>query len=153
LVAGGFDTVFVSSFCLGAIGVLILIFFVDAPATRPAARVAVRAGLALLARPDLRRVCLAAGLLGLLTVGDMFLFLAVQRSAGLPSELLPLLPLGTALTFMLTAIPVGRLADRLGRTRCSSVPTGSSRSAGRGGGLRAAYSSCMGSSMPRPTAC
>ncbi|MBB5872422.1 MFS family permease [Allocatelliglobosispora scoriae] len=117
LVAGGYDTVFVTSFCLGAIAVLILIFFVDVPGARPAVPIAVREGVRLLLRPELRRICLAAGLLGLLTVGDMFLFLAVQRSAGLPSELLPLLPLGTALTFMVAAIPVGRLADRLGRRR------------------------------------
>ena len=39
----------------------------------------------------------------------------VQQRAGIGADLLPWLPLGTALTFLLAAVPVGRLADRVGR--------------------------------------
>ncbi len=59
---------------------------------------------------------IAAGLLGLATVGDMFLYLAVQR----PPVYRPppfRSSLGTALTFMLAATPFGRLADRIGRLK------------------------------------
>lgn len=117
-IPGGYDVVFSTSFCLAAIGVLILVFFVTQP-HRAIARKAVslRAGLSVITAPGLRRLVLAAGLLGLVTVGDMFLYVAVQRTANLPPAVLPVLPLGTALTFMLAAIPLGRLADRIGRWR------------------------------------
>ncbi|GLZ81997.1 MFS transporter [Actinorhabdospora filicis] len=117
-VTGGYDTVFAASFCLAVAGVLALLFFVRTPPTvdvkrRAALRTAIRAVTA----PGVRRIWLLAGLLGLATVGDMFLYLAIQRGMGLPPAVLPLLPLGSALTFMLAATPVGLLADRLGRWR------------------------------------
>ncbi|SDI20240.1 Major Facilitator Superfamily protein [Actinokineospora alba] len=115
----GFDTVFVTSFCLGVVGLLVLVFFVDAPATAAPAKESVspRKALAALAGVGPRRVCLAAGLLGLVTVGDMVLYVVIQQRGELPTAVLPLLPLGTAVTFLLAAAPVGRLADRVGRWR------------------------------------
>lgn len=124
-IPGGYDVVFSTSFCLAAIGVLILVFFVTQQRTVVSkAAVSVRAALAAATAPDLRRLIVAAGLLGLATVGDMFLYFSVQRTAGLPPAVLPLLPLGTALTFMLAAIPFGRLADRIGRWRLFLVGHG-----------------------------
>ncbi|WP_216214945.1 MFS transporter [Amycolatopsis aidingensis] len=118
IVLGGYDVVFGASFGFAMIGVLILTFFVRQPApVHSTRRTTLRAGLATLTSPRLRRTCLAAGLLGLVTVGDMFLYLAIQQRIGLPVTILPLLPLGTALTFMLVAAPAGRLADRIGRWR------------------------------------
>ncbi|GAB3936428.1 MFS transporter [Kribbella albertanoniae] len=117
LLPGGYDAVFMVSFCLGAIGVLVLIFFVRQPGRAAARLPALRAGLRVALQPRVRSLVLAAGLLGLLTVGDMFLYVALQRQAGLPTSMLPLLPLGTAGTFMLAAIPLGRFADRFGRWR------------------------------------
>lgn len=115
-IPGGYDVVFSTSFCLAAIGVLILVFFVTQPRTLVTrAAVSVRAGLTAATAPELRKLIIAAALLGVTTVGDMFLYFSVQRTAGLPPAVLPLLPLGTALTFMLAAIPFGRLADRIGR--------------------------------------
>ncbi|GAB3497290.1 MFS transporter [Amycolatopsis cihanbeyliensis] len=117
-VLGGYDLVFGASFGFAVIGVLILVFFVRRPApVSGARRGTLRAGLTALARPRLRRTCFAAGLLGLVTVGDMFLYLAIQQRIGLAPTVLPLLPLGTAVTFMLAATPAGRLADRVGRWR------------------------------------
>ncbi|MEU3645627.1 MFS transporter [Lentzea sp. NPDC034063] len=115
----GYGPVFVSSFCLGLIGLLVLVFFVNAPATAPPPRerVSVRRALAAVSAAGPRRVCLAAGLLGLVTAGDMVLYVALQRQGGLPAGVLPLLPLGTAATFLLAATPFGRLADRFGRWR------------------------------------
>lgn len=116
--AGGYDEVFVSSFCLAVVGVLILAFFVVSPPAEPGRRRAtLRAALGAVADRRLRAVWLATGILGLATVGDMFLYLAIQRQLGLPPQVLPLLPLGSALTFMLAATPVGHLADRFGRWR------------------------------------
>lgn len=117
-VTGGYDTVFAASFCLAVVGVLALLFFVRTPPTVDTERrAALRAALKAVTAPGVRRIWLLAGLLGLATVGDMFMYLAIQRGMGLPPAVLPLLPLGSALTFMLAATPVGLLADRLGRWR------------------------------------
>ncbi|MDX3537455.1 MFS transporter, partial [Streptomyces sp. MB09-01] len=71
----------------------------------------------LLRLSGLRRLCLTAAVLGLFTVGDAFLYLLLQRRLDLPAAYFPLLPVGTAAVFLLAALPVGRLADRLGRHR------------------------------------
>ncbi|SDY04605.1 Major Facilitator Superfamily protein [Amycolatopsis xylanica] len=108
-----YTAVFAVSFCLAVSAVLVLALFVRAPAVVPAPRP--KLSWAPLRDRDLRRVCVFAALLGLFTVGDMFLFVGVQRTTGLPSGVLPLLPLATALIFMVAAAPIGRLADKLGR--------------------------------------
>lgn len=125
-IPGGYDVVFSTSFCLAAVGVLILVFFVTQPRRRIVSRaaVSVKAAVSAATAPEIRRLIVAAALLGLATVGDMFLYFSVQRTAGLPPAVLPLLPLGTALTFMLAAIPFGRLADRIGRWRLFLVGHG-----------------------------
>jgi MFS family permease len=58
-----------------------------------------------------------AGALSLATISDGFLFVALQRRLDFEPRLLPLLFVGTALAYMLLAIPVGRIADRYGRGR------------------------------------
>ncbi|MEU6819367.1 MFS transporter [Streptomyces atriruber] len=118
-VPGDFGTAFVVSFCLAVAGVLMLVFFVR-PDRVPAARSRVRGlreCLASLSAGGTRRVVVAAALLGLTTVGDMFFFVAVQQRLELSPRLLPLLPVGTALVFMTAAVPLGRAADRIGRWR------------------------------------
>ncbi|WP_433334589.1 MFS transporter [Spirillospora sp. CA-294931] len=119
LVAGigqAYDAIFVASFCLAMVGLMILIFFVRdrkvEPGTRP--RVRLRDGARLLARRPLRRAVPCAALLGLATAGDAFVFVALQRQSGLGVTALPLLPLGTSLVFLAAAVPAGRLADRIG---------------------------------------
>ncbi|MFJ8055834.1 MFS transporter [Streptomyces sp. NPDC096142] len=127
----GYDAVFTVSFCVAVVGVLVLVLFVPgspsaaAPRTEKAVGVedekAVRptlgAALALLARRDLRRVTVCALLLGLATVSDSFVYLLLQRRLGVPDRWFALLPLGTAAAFLLLAVPLGRLADRIGRWR------------------------------------
>ncbi|MFK0170675.1 MFS transporter [Streptomyces sp. NPDC090306] len=80
-----------------------------------APRPTLRAALALLGRRDLRRIALCALLLGLATVSDSFVYLLLQRRLGVPERWFALLPLGTAAAFLLLAVPLGRLADRVGR--------------------------------------
>ncbi|MEV0319918.1 MFS transporter [Streptomyces sp. NPDC050658] len=119
----GYDAVFAVSFCLGLVGVIVLALCVPMPPlpARPGqrdagkGRVTLRQALAVLTRPGIRRACLAAGALGLVTVGDMVLYVSLQQRSGLSTTLLPLLPLGTGIVFLLAATPVGRLADRVGR--------------------------------------
>jgi MFS family permease len=65
----------------------------------------------------LRRPLLAAGVLGLLTVGDGFLYLSLQERDDLAALYFPLLYVGTNIAYLALAVPMGRLADRVGRGR------------------------------------
>ncbi|WP_405833006.1 MULTISPECIES: MFS transporter [unclassified Streptomyces] len=123
----GYEAVFTVSCCIAVLGVVLLALFVrEAPAPVPAP-VPVPASAAprtppspvrtLLRLSGLRRLCLTAAVLGLFTVGDAFLYLLLQRRLDLSAAYFPLLPVGTAAVFLLAALPVGRLADRLGRRR------------------------------------
>ncbi|MFG2822087.1 MFS transporter [Kitasatospora sp. NPDC048365] len=113
----GYDAVFAVSGCIALLGVLLLVLFVPGRAREeaPAVRPSLRDSLVLLRLPALRRLTLCAVLLGLTTVSDAFLYLLIQRRLGLSSHLFPLLPLGTAAVFLLLAVPMGLLADRIGR--------------------------------------
>jgi len=134
----GYDAVFTVSFCVAVVGVLVLVLFVpDGRGSRPGGRGSdtgtrertavepppppprptLRAAFALLARRDLRRITVCALLLGLATVSDSFVYLLLQRRLGVPDRWFALLPLGTAAAFLLLAVPLGRLADRVGRWR------------------------------------
>ncbi|MFI9805059.1 MFS transporter [Streptomyces sp. NPDC052301] len=113
----GYDAVFTVSFCVAVLGVLVLVLFV--PGGRggavPAERPSLRGAVGLLRGRELRRVSVCALLLGLATVSDSFVYLLLQRRLGVPDRWFALLPLGTAAAFLLLAVPLGRLADRVGR--------------------------------------
>jgi MFS family permease len=120
--AEGYDAVFTVSTCVAVAGVLVLLLFVPGHAARTdaassAPRVSLRAALALLRHRDLRRLSICALLLGLATVSDSFVYLVLQRRFDVPVQWFALLPLGTAAAFMTLTVPLGRLADRLGRWR------------------------------------
>ncbi|KQX30526.1 MFS transporter [Streptomyces sp. Root63] len=115
-----YDAVFVVSFCFGLLGVLILVAFVPgrgAGPARPPGRAAatLRETLRLFRVPAFRRILLAATALGLVGVGDGFLYLVLQKRLALDVEYFPLLPLGSAAVYLLLAVPLGRAADRIGR--------------------------------------
>jgi len=114
---GGYDAVFVTSFCIAAVGVLIMVLFVrDQRGPRPpAGAVSVRAAGSLLAAVGVRRLVLAAGVLGLATVGDGFVYLLLQQRTQLTVRWFPLFAVGTSLAYLLLAAPLGVLADRVGR--------------------------------------
>ncbi|MDT7843020.1 MFS transporter [Streptomyces justiciae] len=120
--ADGYDAVFGVSACVAVLGVVVLLLFVPgkrrgAPEEGAEARPPVRVGeaLALLRLPRLRALAGCAALLGLTTVSDAFVYLLLQRRAGVGEEWFTLLPLGTAVVFLLLAVPLGALADRIGR--------------------------------------
>ncbi|MET8080804.1 MFS transporter [Streptomyces sp. NPDC005303] len=120
----GYDAVFAVSGCVAVLGVLVLVLFVPRHITPAGAvqppereRPSLRDALGLLRRPELRRLTFCAALLGLTTVSDSFLYLLLQREGNLPAHLFPLLPLGTAAFFLLLAVPLGALADRVSRRR------------------------------------
>ncbi|MEU9173402.1 MFS transporter [Streptomyces sp. NPDC048420] len=120
----GYDAVFAVSGCVAVLGVLVLVLFVPGRIHPAGAeqlpeheRPLLRDALGLLRRPGLRRLTVCASLLGLTTVSDSFLYLLLQREGDLPAHLFPLLPLGTAAFFLLLAVPLGALADRVSRRR------------------------------------
>ena len=115
----GSSPVFMVSFLFAVLGLIVLITFVHEPAKPVPAKgkstVSVRACLDLLKDRRVRRMTMAATVLGLVTLSDAFVFVILQKSTGVPFDYLPLLPLGTALVFLSAAIPVGWVADKFGR--------------------------------------
>ncbi|RKT56096.1 MFS transporter [Saccharothrix australiensis] len=111
-----FDSVFVTSSCVAALGVVILLVFVrDHRSAVPATPVRPSAVVELLRDRDVRRVVPAAAVLGLATIGDGFVYLLLQKREGLAIGWFPLLAVGTSLVYLLLAAPMGALADRVGR--------------------------------------
>lgn len=70
-----------------------------------------------LADRRLRPLLLVAGVLGLLTVGDGFIYLALLDHGGVNVTWFPLFYVGTNVAYLLLAVPIGQLADRVGRAR------------------------------------
>jgi MFS family permease len=117
-VPGSYDSVFVASFAFAVVGFAVLILFVpDVRAKAGAVRVGMRQVAREIGGTRLRRPLVATALLGMLTVGDGFLYLAVQQRDDLAASLFPLLYVGTNVAYLVLALPLGRLADRVGRAR------------------------------------
>ncbi|KKK06857.1 MFS transporter [Micromonospora sp. HK10] len=118
-VGQSYDAVFVASFCVAALAVVVLVLFVrerpDPPGGTGDARVSVREACGLLRDRSARRLLLAAALLGLATVGDGFVYLLLQQREDVALRWFPLLAVGTSLAYLLLAAPLGALADRIGR--------------------------------------
>jgi MFS family permease len=118
-VPDSYSSVFVVSFAVAIVGVAVIVLFV--PNRRTAATGGAAASprrlLRAMAAPALRRPLIASALLGLVTVGDGFLYLSLQQRDGLAARFFPLLYVGTNAAYLTLAIPLGRLADRIGRAR------------------------------------
>jgi MFS family permease len=117
-----FDSIFLVSFCLAMLGLGVLVLLVDgrsrAPGSKPPERApALRDAFGLVRLPRYRALLLAGGALSLATASDAFVFLALQEELDLGASLFPLLFVGSAGSYMLLAVPMGRLADRVGRGR------------------------------------
>jgi MFS family permease len=121
LAPNSFDSIFVVSFCFALVGLSILVLFVQnrggAPREDDGERFSLRRVAGLLAVRPFQLLVAVAGALALVTMSDGFLYLGLQRRLDFDARLLPLLYVGTALVYMLLAVPMGRLADRLGRGR------------------------------------
>jgi MFS family permease len=134
--AQDFRPIFVVSFAAALIGLAILLLIV--PDVRPRRAAATKAATSQAnmvapqqsiqeptARPSLRLLAdrrfalliAAAGVLGILTVGDGFVYLALQRHDDIAVNYFPLLYVGTNCAYFLMAVPFGRIADRIGRAR------------------------------------
>jgi MFS family permease len=124
-----FDAIFIVSFCFALVGFAILALFVEnhrPPAARARganvpeperAPVSLRAAAGLLRLRRFRALTLAGVALALVTLSDGFVYISLQRRLDFDVRYLPLLFVATALCYMVAAIPIGRLADRVGRGR------------------------------------
>ncbi|MGY4101455.1 MFS transporter [Nocardia sp. R16R-3T] len=117
--AQAYDAVFVASFCVAAFGVLVLVLFVrdHRDEQPPKGRVAPSALVGLIRMVPVRRLVLAACLAGMVTIGDGFVYLLLQQRQHLGVSSFPLLAVGTNLSYLVLATPLGLLADKIGRLK------------------------------------
>jgi MFS family permease len=117
---GDYQAVFVASFCAAVIGLFILALYVGNRAAAPRStlrRSPRHVASELWANRTYRTLALAGFTLGLFTVSDALLFLSLQQRTSLSDHAFTLLPVGTAVVYLLLAVPMGRLADLHGRRR------------------------------------
>jgi len=115
-----FDLVFVASFCAAVIGLGVLGLFVQNKSPRAQAitrktPVAWGEAFRLLRQPGIRNLTIVGTLLALATMSDGFVYLVLQRRLTFTASYIPLLYVVTSLFYLLLAVPMGRLADKVGR--------------------------------------
>jgi MFS family permease len=123
LSSDSYDVIFIVSLCFAVIGVGVIGLFVQNPASttagesRTTAPPSLRAALSLAKETRFGALLFIGAALSLMTMSDGFLYLMLQNRLDLNIGFFPLLYVATALIFMLLAIPMGQLADRIGRGR------------------------------------
>lgn len=111
----GYDVVFVISLALSAIAVAVLFTFVQSPPQLTTRETADDRAVVTRWPARFMRIPISATLLGLATVSDSFIYLSLQQNARFGTEYLPLLFVLTPAVYLTLAVPVGKLADRMGR--------------------------------------
>jgi MFS family permease len=114
-----FDAVFVVSTLFAFLGLAVLVLAVQGKPRRApredSAQPSLRAALGLARDPRFRLLLIAAAGLALPTVSDALVYVGLQRRIDFEPAVFPLLFVLTAVVYMALAIPVGQLADRVGR--------------------------------------
>lgn len=120
---GDFDAVFVVSLAAALLGLAVLVFLVPDLRQRgagspgspgvPPHRVPLRAALV----GKSRQLVALALPLSLLSVGDGVVYAVLLERDLVSGTWLPLLGLGTSAVYLATAVPLGAIADRIGRCR------------------------------------
>jgi MFS family permease len=113
-----FDALFVVSFAIALIGLAILVLLVDGRRSgdlEKKRRVTVDLAGLLRNRPFVS-ISAVAALTSFVVVSDAFFYLLLQWKRGSGAESIPLLYAGTASSYLVLAAPLGRLADRIGRS-------------------------------------
>jgi MFS family permease len=113
-----FDVLFAVSFAVALAGLGVILLCVEPAAAEraPSPSVPWRPAIAVTQMPAFRRILIAGFLLGLPTISDGFIFLSLQRQLQIGASAFPLFYVATSLLTALFAVPMGRLADRTGRT-------------------------------------
>lgn len=116
-----FTLVFGISAGVAWLGVILLVSRVaESPqgAVATSSRLHLRQALGILRRPSpFRKLSVTAFVLSTATISDAFVYLVLLDGGAVSVRLFPLLFIGTSLAYLVTAVPVGRLADRVGRRR------------------------------------
>ncbi|MDQ1475335.1 MAG: hypothetical protein QOE62_564, partial [Actinomycetota bacterium] len=76
-----------------------------------------RGALRLLGRADFRTLVVVGSLFGLFTIADASIYVIFQNRTSFNTSYFPLLPVGTSISYLVLAVPLGHLADRVGRSR------------------------------------
>jgi MFS family permease len=115
----GYHAIFMISFCFAIVGLAVLLLFVentpervDEPRAEPLRAIEIRR---LFSLPGFGLLMIVGFALSLATTSDGFIYLGLQDKLHFAGRNLPLLYVATSAVYMLLAVPVGRLADRLGR--------------------------------------
>ncbi len=114
-----FDSVFLVSTMAGIIGFSILILVVKNPkeVTQKDSSSTEEEQVSLwqaINQPLVLRLALLSGVLAVTTIGDPLIYLYIFETADMDPAWFPLLYAGTAITFVLTAVPIGIISDRVG---------------------------------------
>ena len=112
-----FDAVFVVSFAMALIGIATLVLLVDNRTGEVVQERRLTVDLpGLLRNRRFVSITAVAALTGFAVISDAFLYLLLQWKRGSSTESIPLLYAGSATSYLLLAAPLGRLADRVGRS-------------------------------------
>lgn len=135
---GSFTSIFAFSVAFGFLGFAVIVTWVQNPKITPSAQSVSEEPAAPKSSPTkelihslfrnrgFRRISLTGMGVSLFMIGDAFIYLVIFEAAqstnelgvgGFGAEWFPLLFVGTALGFLATATPLGKLADRIGRAR------------------------------------
>jgi hypothetical protein len=116
-----FDLVFVTSFAAAMVGLAILFLGVEnvggGKDRSSAAQPSIAEALAPLRDTAFRRLMLGGSVLALVSVSDAFLYLALRENGGVDATAIPLLFSFTSLAYLVGSVPIGRVADQIGRGR------------------------------------
>jgi hypothetical protein len=114
----GYDVVWIISFGFALLGLAVLSLFVRNPergGQLHGSEGSVKAAAALLFTRRFGTLAWCGFLLSLVTISDGFIYLLLQEKGGIGAGLFPLFYVVTACFYMLLSIPVGVVADRVGR--------------------------------------
>ena len=129
---GSFVSIFVLSVGFALVGLAVIVAWVRNPrvlattATEPQQQSILRNITGHWANGGYRRILLVGTGFGVFSIGDGFIYLVIFEASKTDAEVgvsgfgfqwFPLLFAGTAIVFLATATPLGRLADRVGRAR------------------------------------
>ena len=114
---GAFNLVLVASFCIAIVGLGVISLLVDKPAgtaSRGSETRTLRLSFGLLRQRRFRVLVIAAGVLGIATISDGFIYLLLQNRTHSSASSIPLYAFLTAIFYFLLSVPAGRLADHWG---------------------------------------
>ena len=114
----GYDAVFVISFLFALIGLGVLVLFVqNRHENKHKGGATWRGVVNLFTRDDFRTLVIVGAMFGFFTIADASIYITFQNRTLFETSYFPLLYVGTSISYLVLAIPIGNLADRVGRTR------------------------------------